>query len=58
MAASMFRTARTLAEAGIRSEHKDATEAEVRERLLWRLYAGDLTAVQLAEALRAGQINE
>jgi hypothetical protein len=58
MAASMFRTARTLAQAGIRSEHANATEAEVRQRLLRRLYSDDLTDEQLAEVLRSGRANE
>lgn len=58
MAASMFRTARTLARAGVRSAYQDATEAEVRQRLLERLYSGDLTDAQLAEAMLAGQVHE
>lgn len=57
MAASMFRTARTLARAGILATDKDATEAEVRQRLLQMLYPGELTDAQLAEAVRSGQVH-
>jgi hypothetical protein len=49
MAAAMFRVATTLARAGIRSRHGDATDSELRRLLLRRLYGGELTEVQLAE---------
>lgn len=53
MAASMFGTAVALARAGIRAQDASATESEVRERLLRRLYAAELSEEQLVAISRS-----
>lgn len=53
MAAAMFRVATTLARAGIQSRYGMATDSEVRQLLLRRLYGGELTEAQLTEIGRS-----
>ena len=53
MTAAMFRVATTLARAGIQWRYGKATDSEVRQLLLRRLYGDELTEAQLSEIARA-----
>ena len=53
MGCAMFDDALVMMEAGLRAEHPNASESELRRRVLFRLYGNDLPAEWLEKAAQA-----
>lgn len=53
MCCAMFEDALVLIEAGIRAEHPNIAESELRRLMLFRLYGNDLPAAWLEKAAQA-----
>lgn len=53
MGCAMFDDARAIAEAGLRAQHPNLPERELRRLLIARFYGNDLSAAWLAKATDA-----
>lgn len=52
MVSSMFDTAKTLAEAGIKRNHHSLSRAQMRSQMFMRLYGESFSAVEIARMMR------